>query len=114
MKKMEKERVASLHLRGGAGVAGMQRLSRRFLAAASVAVIAGVGGGLSPAMAQSSGGAQSKPASQLAADQRHRARGETPYRPGARAASRSRRTAARLAGGAKAGARAGGGKNPLR
>jgi catecholate siderophore receptor len=65
MKKMEKERVASLHLRGGAGAAGMQRLSRRFLAAASVAVIAGVGGGLSPAMAQSSGGAQSKPASQL-------------------------------------------------
>jgi catecholate siderophore receptor len=65
MNKMEDELVASLHVRGGAGTAGMGRLSRRFLAAASVAMIAGVGGGLSPAMAQSSDGAQAKPDSQL-------------------------------------------------
>jgi catecholate siderophore receptor len=98
MNKMEEGRLASLHSRGGA--TGNQKWSRRFLAAASVAVIAGVGGGLSPAVAQSAGGAQSKPDSQLppinvTAPEAKRRSGQTPARQAERGGPRRVSQAAR-------------------
>jgi catecholate siderophore receptor len=60
-----KVETASLGLSGGAGLAGACKLNRRFLAAASVAVIATMGGGIPAAMAQSAGDAAPKPESQL-------------------------------------------------
>ena len=50
-----KEETTSLGLGGGAGLAGGCKLNRRFLAAASVAVIASMGGGVPAARAQSAG-----------------------------------------------------------
>jgi len=56
-----KEETASLGLGGGAGC----KLGRGFLAAASVAVLASMGGGLPAARAQSAGEAEPKAESQL-------------------------------------------------
>jgi catecholate siderophore receptor len=60
-----KEETASLVSAGVVGLAGEYSLSRRYLTAASVAVIASMGCGLSGAMAQSAGDAKPKPDSQL-------------------------------------------------
>jgi catecholate siderophore receptor len=60
-----KEETASLGLGGGAGLAGGCKLNRRFLAAASVAVIASMGGGVPAARAQSAADAGPKAESQL-------------------------------------------------
>jgi catecholate siderophore receptor len=68
MNEIEKQR-AWFDSAGGIGragaTAGDQKSRRRFLTAASVAVIAYVGGGLSSAVAQSAGEAQPKASSQL-------------------------------------------------
>ena len=68
MNKIKKQPV-SLYATGGigfaGGIAGNHKLSRRFLAAASVAVLAYAGCGLSSAVAQTAGGARPNADSQL-------------------------------------------------